>query len=233
MKCYATCLVLLLVGVQAANAEVVLDQEFKQPPRAGINYYHDYPGDYLAQTFTVQNTGRLTGIGVQAAKSAAGQFVDDLHVRVTRVDQAGYPLANSVLAAGVIQSSELPIAPSTNPATITDVDLSSWNASVSAGDRLAILLSSDHAYYSPEQGPHYLWFYALHNPHPGGEFSIYSPQLYGPTPLRDIWLGGGDKTVDAGFRVYVDLVPEPGSALLLAWMVALCGVARRRIPSGA
>jgi hypothetical protein len=216
-----------------AGAEVVLDQEFKLPNHSGINYYLDYPGDYLAQTFTVRHTGELAGVGVQASVSGLGQFVDNLHIRVTRVDNDGYALMNEVLAEAAIAPSQLPIEGSVSPSAMTDVNLSSWHVPVTIGDRLAVLFTSNHAYYSPASGPHYVWFFQIGNPHPGGEFSIYSPKAYGPTPLRDIWLGGGDKTVDAGFHVYVNLIPEPNSLLLFfpgavgcCWLAKKCPVMR-------
>lgn len=229
MKKYVACQLLLVVIAQRANAEVILDQEFKLPVNTGINYYHDYPEDFLAQTFTVQNTGELAGVGVQGAVSGRGQFIDDLHIRVTRVGDDGFALKDEVLAEATIAAAQLPIAPSVSPATITDVDLSSWHVPVTSGDRLAILFSSEHAYYSPASAPHYVWFFQTRNPHPGGEFSIYSPTLYGPTPLRDIYLPVDDKTVDAGFRVYIDVIPEPNSAVLLS--CALAGCCRRRAHS--
>lgn len=231
MKKYVICHFLLIVVAQAANAEVVLDQEFKLLANSGINYYHDYPGDFLAQTFTVRNTGELAGVGVQGAVSGTGQFIDDLHIRVTRVGDDGFALMDEVLAEATIRPSDLPIAPSVSPATITDVDLSSWHVPVTAGDRLAILFSSEHAYYSPRSAPHYVWFFQIRNPHPGGEFSIHSPSVYGPTPLRDIYLPVDDKTVDAGFRVYVDVIPEPDSIVLLSCSLAgcCCRVAQQRL----
>lgn len=227
MKTPITCQLFLVILTQAATAEVIVDQEFKLPENTGINYMIDYPGDYLAQTFTVRNTGLLAGVGVQASVTARGQFVDDLHIRVTRIDEDGYPLPNEVLAAGSLAPDELPVAHYRSPATITDVDLSSWQVPVTAGDRLAILFRTDHTYYNPVDhrpigGPMYAWFRQLHNPHPGGEYMDYSPQLYGPTPLRNIWLGGGDPTLDAGFRVYVDVIPEPSSLLLACGLFGCC-----------
>lgn len=210
---------IVIALVQSTSAAVILDQEYKLPANTGINYFHDYPEDYLAQTFTVRNTGILAGVGVQASVSGRGQFFDDLHIRITRVDSNGFPLTDQVLAWATISPEELPIAPRVSPATITDVDLSSWRVPVAANDRLAILYSSDHAYYTHTAYPKYVWFRQIYNPHPGGEYMVYSPRLYGPTPLRDIYLPAADKTLDAGFRVYVDVVPEPASLLLL-----VCGV---------
>lgn len=217
--------------MQPAEAAVVLDQQFMLPVDTGINYYHDYPDDYLTQTFTVQNTGKLAGVGVQGAVSGREPFTDDLHIRVTRVGEDGFALMDEVLAEATISPIDLPIAPSRSPATITDVDLSSWHVPVTAGQRLAILFSSTHAYYSPSDASHYVWFFQIRNPHPGGEFSIFSPTLYGPTPLRDIYLPVADKTVDAGFRVYVDVIPEP-STILLIFCAALSSCSRATSPRG-
>ncbi|MCA9236184.1 MAG: PEP-CTERM sorting domain-containing protein [Planctomycetales bacterium] len=228
----------ILVATPVCQGAVILDQEYMIPAHSGVNYYHDYPEDYLAQTFTVQNSGELAGIGVQAAVSGRGPFTDDLHVRITRVGQDGFALADEVLAATTISPTELPVSPSTSPERMTDVDLSGSHVTVSAGDRLAILLSSIHSYFSPPHRyydpntpHHYLWFFQILNPHPGGEFSIYSPKAVGPTPLRDIYLPVDDKTVDAGFRVYVNKVPEPTSisafVILGGFLVALRHQQRR------
>lgn len=231
MICRLLFLMLMVALAKASPAAVVLDQEFMVPPGTGLNYYLDYPGDYLAQTFTVRNRGELAGVGVQASISIPylGEAIDDLHIRVTRIDSQGYPLMNQVLAEGVISPAALPVAASVSPATITDVDLSSWRVPVAAGDQLAILFSSEQTYYVRKPGPAYVWFRQLHNPHPGGDYMCYSPQLYGPAPLRDIWLGGGDKRIDAGFRVYVNAIPEPCSlGLLTVGCAASLGSRRQR-----
>lgn len=222
------CILLTSALANCAHAAVILDQEFMLPYHTGLNYYMDYPGDYLAQTFTVRTSGELAGVGVQASVSGRGQFIDDLHIQVTRVGEDGFPLADEVLAEAVIAPDDLPVEARSSPSVITDVDLSHWQVPVTAGDRLAILFTSEHAYYSPKEGPHYVWFFQHLIPFPGGEFSIYSPKVYGPTPLRDIYLPGPDKTVDAGYRVYVDVIPEPNSLLLLiTGAIGICGISKR------
>lgn len=230
MKHYLCCQLLMIALSQASQAAVILDQEFKLPPHTGTNYYIDYAGDYLAQTFTVRNSGELAGVGVQASLSRPylGEPIDALHIRVTRIDGQGYPLTDQVLAEGTISPTDLPIEALVSPETITDVDLSSWRVPVTAGDRLALLFSSDNTSFDDGLGPGYVWFFQSGNLHPGGEYMIYSPQLYGPKPLRDIWLGGGDKRVDAGFRVYVKTIPEPQSLVLFALGCVACLRFKRR-----
>jgi hypothetical protein len=232
MRKLCCCLLVVATWAPAAIAGVVVDQEYVVPSSAGgLQYYLDYPGDHMAQTFTVAHSGELTGVGVQVSLTlsplGSQPPIDDLHVKVVRTDAEGFALINDVLAEGTISPTSLPFGPMRPPITV--VDLTSWDAQVSAGEKLAIALTSAQTDHSgPSHGTDYLWWWSLYNPHPGGEFSVYSPQLYGPTPLRD-WLRHSDNpTVDAGFRVYVNVVPEPAS-IVVALTLALCaGFARRR-----
>jgi hypothetical protein len=50
---------LRFLAVQCARAEVVLDQEYVVGYPGALNYTLDYPGDYLAQTFTVRHSERV------------------------------------------------------------------------------------------------------------------------------------------------------------------------------
>jgi len=228
---YAFRLVLLaaFVFVRSASAEIILDQENYIDPLSGLghlSYYLDYPGDHLAQTFTVRHSGILTGLGIQVSLIVPDRFlydppIDDLHISVVRVDSNGFALINDVLAKGTIHRIGLPVA--NRPGPMAVVDVSSWNARVSAGDRLAIAFASEQTDNSgPERAANYLWFRSVLDVHPGGRFSVYSPRAYGATPLWDFRVGPEVVTSDAGFRVYIDTVPEPGSlALALAGLTAL------------
>jgi hypothetical protein len=218
----------LLSAIPIAQAEVVLDQEYVVGSSGSLNYYLDYPGDHLAQTFTVGNSGTLTGIGVQVSLTVFDRFhyvapIDDLHISVVQVDENGFALVNEVLAKGTIVPSSLQLT-QTTPGRMTVVDVSSWNAKVSAGDQLAIAFASGQTDHSgPEQAANYMWFRSTRDVHPDGQFSIYSPKLYGATPLWDFRLGPEVSTSDAGFSVYIDVVPEMSiPAILIFGGAALC-----------
>lgn len=232
MKLKLASLLLATVWARFTSAEVIVDQEyFLAPQSSSFGYFLDYPGDYFQQTFTVNNSGELAGVGVQVSLYAntLGEYpapIDDLHLQIVRTDPDGFGLLDQVLAEATVLPSSLPFTYNAKPGAMTDVDLSSWHLPVTAGEKLSIVLSSDQTDHSGTI-TNYLWFYNVYVPHPGGEFSIYSPQLYGPTPLRDIWLPDEDKTVDAGFRVYVDVIPEPHSLALLAVAMILTPELRR------
>jgi hypothetical protein len=205
---------------------------------APTNYYLDYPGDHMEQTFTVRHSGRLAGVGVQVSllpdfRGGVQPPIDDLHLKVTRVGSNGFALVDQVVAEATIRPESLPITRSLEIGPLTDVDLTSWDVPVTSGDRLAIVLSSNQTDHSgPERGTNYLWFMSHFNPHPGGECSIYSPRLYGPLPLRDRWLGEGEPTVDAGFRVFLTPVPEPTTRASLLVLLASLQIAHARARRG-
>jgi hypothetical protein len=228
-------LVLATLCASPSTAALIIDQEHDVRSHRGVsNYYLDYPGDYMQQTFTVRNSGMLMGVGVQVSitvntNTPHPEPIDDLHVRVVRTGTDGFGLPTQVLAEASIVPASLSTTFGGVPGAIIDVDLSTHHAHVVAGERLSIQLSSMQTDNSgPQPGSNYLWFRSLYNPHPGGEYSTFSPKLYGPTPLRDIWLGGGDSTLDAGFRVYVDTIPEPCSLALISFCSATIALVRRR-----
>ncbi len=231
MRILACCL--LATWASAATAGVIVDQEYAVPPGIGdLQYFLDYPGDHMAQTFTVAHSGKLTGVGVQVSLTVSPLLlrppIDDLHVKVVRTDPAGFALISDVLAEGTISYLDLPLDHPFEPAQITDVDLTSWHAQVTAGEKLAIALSSAQTNHSgPSSGANYLLWWALYNPHPGGEFSVYSPQLYGPTPLRDWLRNHPNPTVDTGFRVYVNVVAEPATGGALVALASCLRLAQR------
>ena len=105
--------------------------------------------------------------------------MDDLHLKLVRTTASGVPAINEVLAEATIDWRDLPI--SIRPGPFTDVDLSKSNIQVTAGDVLAIALSSDQVYYlNPMVGTEYAWYRATRNKLSGGEYYIYSPLLFGP-----------------------------------------------------
>lgn len=197
-----------------ASAEVVVDQEFLTGPNFG--YVLDYPGDYIAQTFSVQNSGQLAGIGVQVSISRSrGQLPpeDDLHVRLVRTDSFGAPAISDVLASYTIDRFAVP-----DPLPADQVlmaDLTGLHLHVQAGDVLAIALSSNQTWYSNNNRKNYRWHMMTWNPHPGGAFYIYSPYIYGATPhLVNDRFDPPRNTRDMGFRVLINAVPEPASIVL-------------------
>jgi hypothetical protein len=100
---------------------------------------------------------------------------------------------------------------------------------VRAGDVLAFALSSNHTYYShPGAYQQYHLHMSVLNPHPGGDFYIYSSTLWGPEPflIRDSFDPPYD-TRDLGFQVYVR-IPEPSTLALTMLAAAMFRCQRRR-----
>jgi hypothetical protein len=215
--------------IQSAQAAVVVDQQVES---SLVNYDLDYPDDYLAQTFTVNHMGQLVGVGLQVSldgfPDATNETpIDDLHVKIVRTDAQGAPVLSEVLAETQIDRSSLPRA--SQPGPFTDLDLSNWHIQVAIGDQLAMVLTSNQTYYiKPHVGTDYIWYQNVHDVLPGGEFSIYSPELYGPEPLTNYYISGDDRTIDAGYRVFIDAVPEPASISLGALAAFFCLRLRKR-----
>jgi hypothetical protein len=211
-----------------AQAEVVLDQEYVGSCCWG--YILDYPEDYIAQTFTVGHSGQLVSVGVQVVLSGSSNYkpvTDDLDVSLMRTYALGYPVIGEVIASRTISRYDVPYD---SNAPMIDVDFSAANLQVNAGEVLAIALNSDHTYYAYTGGFYqYSWHSWIRNPHPGGEFYIYSPRLWGPEPhlVRD---GGAppDNTRDMGFRVHINVVPEPNAVTAMLGALVGFGLQRSR-----
>jgi hypothetical protein len=110
---------------------------------------------------------------------------------------------------------------------MTELDLRDQNVHARAGDMLALVLTSNHTYYSPENFPQYHWDISFNDGIPGGRFYLYSPQVFGPfwfyqwrTDDPNIW-------IDAGYRITIDPVPEPSTIACAAALLA-CVASRRR-----
>jgi hypothetical protein len=222
---YAKWLLISLVFVRQTQADVIIDQEVRTYPDSGyIGYILDYPGDYLAQTFTARHSGQLAGVGIQVSLNGIDHPpypppIDDLHLRIVRTDSAGVPMINEVLAEATIDRFSL--QPSIDPGEFVDV------VQVTAGDVLAITFSSDQTYYvEPHVGTDYIWYRSPRNEISGGEFYIYSPSIFGPEPFKNHYVSGDDRTIDAGFRVIIDVIPEPASISLAA--MCMCWLSGRR-----
>lgn len=233
MRLWIQRMVACTVAIQSAQADVIIDQEVITYPNTGyIGYILDYPGDYFAQTFTVRHSGQLVSIGVQVSLynfSPNQPPIDDLHVKLVRTDLAGAPAINDVLAEATI--SRFSLSRSYRPGPFTDVDFSNSHVQVAAGDVLAVALSSNQTYFiSPHLGADYIWYRSTRNELPGGEYYIYSPSQFGPAPFKNIYLYGNDRTIDAGFRVFIDVIPEPSSVSLAVMCSCLfCGSRYSRV----
>jgi hypothetical protein len=208
----------------SAGAEVVVDQASEA--LEWIAYYQDYPGDYLAQTFTVGQSGVLAEVGMDIRRSGYSHYkdvTDDLLIRITRTDAAGYPATNEVLASTIIDRWQVPHDAYSD--AMLKVNLLPFRVPVQAGDKLAIVMSSNQTWFTHRWDyDHYYWYLNPYNPYPGGEMYIYSPQLFGPLPFARFNLRNPEITRDAGFRTLVLLVPEPSAAVQLAALVLLVGV---------
>lgn len=63
--CVAVLMASVVAGSQARGASMtLLDQQFEN--YYTISYALDYPGDYLAQTFTLRNSGLISTVGLQS-----------------------------------------------------------------------------------------------------------------------------------------------------------------------
>jgi hypothetical protein len=133
----------LFFAVQRARAQVVLDQEYVVGYPGALNYTLDYPGDHLAQTFTVRHSGILTRIGIQVSLYVRDRFIydpptEELHYGVVRVDANRFALVDDVLAAGRIHPDALPVTTSGAPGPLAFIDVSNADLRAHAGEQLAI-----------------------------------------------------------------------------------------------
>jgi hypothetical protein len=222
MKIVSLAMLLVCLLAPSAWCVSIVDQEYLTSNNAG--YILDYPGDYIAETFTVGHSGQLVGLGVQVSLSGRpGDLppTDDLLVRLIGTDDMGIPKIGEVLASSTISWNDIPGSLPANE--VLEIDLTEWNLRARVGEVFAIALSSDHTYHShPHPYRQYSWHMSFRNPHPGAEFYIYSPTIYGPEAhLVTIPLDPPEDTLDMGFRVIIN-VPEPESIVLLA--VGLVGL---------
>src|SRR5262245_59937356 len=88
---------LFLALSTSASAQTIVDQEF--PGWATVGYYLDYPGDTMAQTFTLRHAGRLVEVDIRVGLDGDQPPIDDLTVKLVRTDAQGAPLIDDVLAS--------------------------------------------------------------------------------------------------------------------------------------
>jgi hypothetical protein len=231
--CRFVCALAWLLSGSAATAQTIVDQEFSGGFSA--SYYLDFAGDFMAQTFTMRNGGQIMEIGVRVVLSHSFQPIlppsDDLTMQLLRTDASGAPNAAAMLATRDFSWQEVQSSFDAGEPYVP-FDVSAWNVHVSAGDVLAIALSSDQTAYDSAGNylsgrRNYDWSTAFNDPFPGGEFWLYSPQLWGPVPWKF-----SDRlpnpTRDMGFRVIVAL-PEPTGAALAGCGVMSLAALRRRM----
>lgn len=219
-------LVALLLLTTVCRAEILVDQENFAP---GLGYVLDYPGDHMAQTFTLRNSGWLESVTVGIGLSGYPWFrppIDDLHVNILQTDAAGLPTLEGILATKTIPRSFVMTAPYQGN---VELDFSAWRIPVKKGDVLALSLTSLQAAYG--QGDNdYSWGMSLNDPLPGGDVYLIS-NYRNPNPYLLRYGGPTYETasrVDMQFRVTVR-TPEPsGLAASAVGVVALVARVRSR-----
>jgi hypothetical protein len=217
-------LIFLLVA-SCADAQVIVDQEFVAPTNVG--YFLDYPGDYMAQTFTVRNSGRLVQLAVQVVnRGGPVQVIDDLYMKLVRTDSAGSPVISDVLSSRTISRFAVPTSDS--PVSMIPIDLTSDNLQMHVGDVLAITLSSNNTDANAGDGQ-YVWKEDFFDRISGGKFFVYSPRIFGPAPFYKWNTANPTITNDAGYRIFIQPVPEPTALnlALVGCIAAMCGHYRR------
>jgi hypothetical protein len=219
-------LLVCLIG-RVATADVIVDQE--NIGHCCITTFVSYPGEYLAQTFTVNNGGQLMAVGIQVATVGYDFYkpvTDDLYVTLMRTDPSGIPAIGAILASRVVSRFAVPRWSSNTP--ILDVDFSDVSLDVHVGDVLAIALTSNHTSSDyPSNYLRYGWHTGIMNPHPGGALYGYSPRDGDHTfQLVTFSFPPPNDTVDMGFRVLIN-VPEPSSLAIMAPLVAMFFPRRR------
>ena len=202
-------IVLALNAIQA-RATPVLDQAFDARATGNTGGFSITGGQILYQTFTVGVEGTLDSIDLQVYQLSTSP-VGDLVVALLGTS-AGVPNPSNILGTANVTGTDLPGFSFTTDAFI-NVDVSAMNIDVDPGDILAIRLTrsnpSDTFGWVDRDGelPNYA----------GGTMFRGIDTTVTPALLSD---------TDAGFRTYVEPIPEPTSLALLG-LVALL-VARRR-----
>jgi hypothetical protein len=198
----------------AAGADQI-DQSFEGPGTvATVDVREDFS---RAQTFTVGLDGVLTRVALVIGKSAETLDGDEVRLDVRPTDESGAPLEDpgSALAVVTILGSEL--ANVLDPGDPFEVDLSASGVQVTAGQRLAIVTSSDVPFGQFRAFSLYGFLVGTEG-YAGGDAWIH------PNPGTWALQNGGG--VDLFFRTWVE-VPEPAAGPAAA-ALALAVVARRK-----
>jgi hypothetical protein len=219
----AFCLFLfpILCQVNVAVGQIdQLDQYHGIPPSVGhknANAFSVGFGMESAQTFTVGISGWLSTVNVglyQPDVAFDGTFTVD----ISRVVDGTPDFSESgVLARQVLSSSTIPIESVSDiflPQFTLGLDFLPSHVSVSAGDKLALIIRADKLNWW--KNIDFVHSYA------GGGFFYYGPNEGG------VVNAGGDY-YDGMFRTYVLPVPEPPtSSIVYCGILFMCGTARRR-----
>lgn len=220
-----------ILSASSTFAAVEVDQQYLAP--LSVTSSLDHADEFMAQTFTIHNTGSIASIGVQVdifGNSSPPQsrdgITDGLHVQLTHLTTTGEPDVSRVLATWVIDPLNIPFQ--SDAVSITSTDLSAYHLHVDAGDQLAIVINTSYLDTTHQEDRNYGWLLApTRDPVPGGVFYVYSPRL---TPNWIYSRSNVDPTLttDGGFQVLVNTVPEPSSVVLMLIGAAIgCSRVRR------
>ena len=204
----------LAVFLSSSVSATVLDQEYADTADrfANIGQDSNFPADPdldIAQTFTVGQTGVLTGVEVFVRRSFTPTITDPLVFDI-RTTVGGSPTepdsGANVLASISAAASSIPTV-----ASFVGFDLSGFGISVTAGDVLAIVLQSD------GPNPAYAWG--------GTEADGYSPgaSFRRTVTIFPTWMSTGFAN-DQLFRTFVEpSAAAPVSTTLPLLMIGLFG----------
>jgi hypothetical protein len=192
-----------------------LDQSFEGPGAvATVDVRDDFS---RAQTFTVGVDGLLTRVALVIGKSAETFDTDEVRVDVRPTDESGTPLEDpgSALASVTVPASQL--ANVLDPGDPLEIDLSAAGVQVTAGQRLALVASSDVPFGELRA---FSWYGFLV---PAGGYAGGDAWLHPNPGTWALQNGGG---VDLFFRTYVEAPePLPGAAAAAAGL-ALAALGR-------
>jgi hypothetical protein len=194
----------LLYCAQIDSADAVVtplvDQQIIVPIQSGIAVTAGYS---FGQSFTVGLAGSLTRIDFQLGRNAGTSQPLQVELRTATGDLPNLA-PSGLLFSGSIAAADVPVLIFTSSFS-TSIDLSSTAPSVSPGEKLVVLLSSN-------DGDWYNWDnsgYFNSNPYPNGT----ALQL-GATPNwapMEAW--------DFGFRTWVTPIPEPAGLLTVGLLI--------------
>ena len=211
----------LLMPINNAIAATVIDQDFL----IEWNSFNQFNENPFAQTFTVGVTGQLEQIDLVLSQlDPTGNLVNEVQNTFN-----GSPIADNpnVLASLLIPLNQLPSSsPGGTGPGVVNIDLSSANLSVTAGDEFAIVLHKDQGGLTGQYGV--AWFgssdpnlsysngsgWMLGAEGPGcGDIIIFGDTT---PPTGDCWPAWIESsTSNYTFKTYVSTIPLPPTFVLL------------------
>jgi len=203
--------------VTAAHAAPVVDQSHQPIVSSPIGFVQGGSTTIdRAQTFTAGVTGVLTDIEVIVGRATLS--ISDGLIWDVRTVIAGTPSdpdsGLNILASGTVAAADVPVT--IDPSNF--LSLGGMSVSVSTGDVLAIVLRS----MSPESGA-YRWKFSDNND------SVYAAGASFDRIFSPSWDSNTSPFDDAGFRTFVNAVPEPNGVLALVVLGVAIGATRRRV----